>query len=164
MNAYSPVLMTSTMHRDILFYIYFLNVQEQVRTEQTDVNQQREQLYLKLQALTNQGIIVSLSMQPPPVSPNQQTQNQSSPDGVVHPLSHSESVRSNKRSDSMKWKQHTPPSVTSSSTLPINLISATNQQKVYKITKYIKSISILLFHYFHIFLCKILSRWLPKFK
>lgn len=78
--------------------------------------------------LTNQGIIVSPNMQPPPVSPNQLTQNQSS-DGVTHPLSHSESVRS-KRSDSMKWKQHTPPLSTSSSTLPINLISATNQQKV----------------------------------
>lgn len=72
-------------------------------------------------------------MQPPPVSPNQQTQSQTSPDGVTHPLSHSESVRNvSKRSDSMKWKQHTPPSATSSSTLPINLISATNQQKVKK--------------------------------
>lgn len=81
--------------------------------------------------LTNQGIIVSPNMQPPPVSPNQQTQNQLSPDGVSHPLSHSESMRS-KRSDSMKWKQHNPPSSTSSSTLPINLISATNQQKVNK--------------------------------
>ncbi|XP_026811955.1 rho guanine nucleotide exchange factor 18 isoform X3 [Rhopalosiphum maidis] len=106
-----------------------LRLQEQVRLEQTDVTQQREQLYLKLQMLTNQGIIVSPNMQPPPVSPNQQTQNQSAADGVPQPLSHSESVRS-KRTDSMKWKQHTPPSATSSSTLPINLISATNQQKV----------------------------------
>ncbi|XP_025413121.1 rho guanine nucleotide exchange factor 18 isoform X2 [Sipha flava] len=106
-----------------------LRLQEQVRLEQTDVTQQREQLYLKLQMLTNQGIIVSPNMQPPPVSPNQQTQNLSSSDGITHPLSHSESVRS-KRSDSMKWKQHTPPSSTSSSTLPINLISTTNQQKV----------------------------------
>jgi len=80
--------------------------------------------------LTNQGIIVSPNMQPPPVSPNQQTQNQSPSDVVVpQPLSHSESLRS-KRTESMKWKQHTPPSATSSSTLPINLISATNQQKV----------------------------------
>ncbi|CAH1716617.1 unnamed protein product [Aphis gossypii] len=106
-----------------------LRLQEQVRLEQTDVTQQREQLYLKLQMLTNQGIIVSPNMQPPPVSPNQQTQSQSSTDGIPQPLSHSESVRS-KRTDSMKWKQHTPPSATSSSTLPINLISATNQQKV----------------------------------
>lgn len=82
--------------------------------------------------LTNQGIIVSPNMQPPPVSPNQQTQNQSSPDGVAHSLSHSESVRS-KRSDSMRWKQHAPTSVSSSSTLPLNLISTTNQQKVNKI-------------------------------
>lgn len=88
--------------------------------------------------LTNQGIIVSPNMQPPPVSPNQQTQNQS-PDGVAHPLSHSESVRS-KRSDSMKWKQHNLPSSTSSSTLPLNLISATNQQKVFKL------ISIIIYH------------------
>lgn len=110
--------------------------------------------------LTNQGIIVSPNMQPPPVSPNQQTQNQSSPEGVTHPLSHSESVRSNKRSDSMKWKQHTPPSVTSSSTLPINLISATNQQKVNKITKYNKSKFIMLFYYLFLFsfTCIILSR------
>lgn len=80
--------------------------------------------------LTNQGIIVSPNMQPPPVSPNQQTQNQSSSDGVAtHSLSHSESVRS-KRSDSMRWKQHAPTSATSTSTLPLNLISATNQQKV----------------------------------
>jgi len=80
--------------------------------------------------LTNQGIIVSPNMQPPPVSPNQQIQNQSPSDGVTQPLSHSESVRS-KRTDSLKWKQHnTLPSATSSSTLPINLISATNQQKV----------------------------------
>jgi len=79
--------------------------------------------------LTNQGIIVSPNMQPPPVSPNQQTQNQSPSEGVAQPLSHSESVRS-KRTDSMKWKQHTPPSAASTSTLPINLISATNQQKV----------------------------------
>ncbi|XP_025202663.1 rho guanine nucleotide exchange factor 18 isoform X4 [Melanaphis sacchari] len=106
-----------------------LRLQEQVRLEQTDVTQQREQLYLKLQMLTNQGIIVSPNMQPPPVSPNQQTQNQSLADGVPQQLSHSESVRS-KRTDSMKWKQHTPPLPTSSSTLPINLISATNQQKV----------------------------------
>ncbi|XP_022175854.1 rho guanine nucleotide exchange factor 18 isoform X2 [Myzus persicae] len=107
----------------------FLRLQEQVRLEQNDVTQQREQLYLKLQMLTNQGIIVSPNMQPPPVSPNQQSQNQSPSDGVAQPLSHSESVRS-KRTESMKWKQHTPPSATSSSTLPINLISATNQQKV----------------------------------
>jgi len=80
--------------------------------------------------LTNQGIIVSPNMQPPPVSPNQLTQNQSSSDAAAHSLNHSESIRSNKRSDSMKWKQHTPPSVTSTSTLPLNLISATNQQKV----------------------------------
>ncbi|XP_060864169.1 rho guanine nucleotide exchange factor 18 isoform X4 [Metopolophium dirhodum] len=106
-----------------------LRLQEQVRLEQTDVTQQREQLYLKLQMLTNQGIIVSPNMQPPPVSPNQQTQNQSPSEGVAQPLSHSESVRS-KRTDSMKWKQHTPPSTASTSTLPINLISATNQQKV----------------------------------
>jgi len=75
--------------------------------------------------LTNQGIIVSPNMQPPPVSPNQ-----SPSDGITQPLSHSESVRS-KRTDSLKWKQHnTLPSATSSSTFPINLISATNQQKV----------------------------------
>jgi len=80
--------------------------------------------------LTNQGIIVSPNMQPPPVSPNQLTQSQSSSDVTTHLLTHSESVRNNKRSDSMKWKQHTPSSATSSSTLPINLISATNQQKV----------------------------------
>lgn len=80
--------------------------------------------------LTNQGIIVSPNMQPPPVSPNQLNQSQSFSDGTTHLLTHSESVRSNKRSDSMKWKPHTPTSATSSSTLPINLISATNQQKV----------------------------------
>lgn len=82
--------------------------------------------------LTNQGIIVSPNMLPPPVSPNQQTQNQSSPDGVTHSLSHSESLRT-KRSDSMRWKQHALPSVSSSSTLPLNLISTSNQQKVNKI-------------------------------
>lgn len=103
--------------------------------------------------LTNQGIIVSPNMQPPPVSPNQQTQNQLSPDGVSHPLSHSESMR-NKRSDSMKWKQHTPPSSTSSSTLPINLISATNQQKVIKT----KNKCILLCIIFFIILIQVASK------
>lgn len=98
--------------------------------------------------LTNQGIIVSPNMQPPPVSPNQQTQNQLSPEGVSHPLCHSESMRS-KRSDSMKWKQHAPTSATSSSTLPINLISATNQQKVNKI-KY-QIINIFLYKFVHHF-------------
>ncbi|XP_029347397.1 rho guanine nucleotide exchange factor 28 isoform X3 [Acyrthosiphon pisum] len=96
-----------------------LRLQEQVRLEQIDVTQQREQLYLKLQILTNQGIVVSPNMQPPPVSPNQQTLNQSPSDGM-----HS------KITDFMKWEQDSPSSAVSSSLLLIDLISATNQQKV----------------------------------
>lgn len=46
----------------------FGRIKEQVRLEQINVTQQREQLYPKLQILTNQGIIVSSNMKPSPAS------------------------------------------------------------------------------------------------
>ena len=87
--------------------------QEQVRAEQADVTQQREQLFRKLEALSSQGYIIS-----PSIPAREPAEAAPTPTPAPTP---SPPVRTK---DSAKWKA--PPKTA----LPINLISATNQQKV----------------------------------
>lgn len=92
-----------------------LRLQEQVRAEEADIVQQREQLYRKLETLSNQGIVMSPGMAVAP-----------SPDETAPPCTPpSDPLR--RKADSLKWKQLPP---NKSTTLPINLISAQNQVKV----------------------------------
>ncbi|XP_024082157.1 rho guanine nucleotide exchange factor 18 isoform X3 [Cimex lectularius] len=92
-------------------------LQEQIRIEQADITQQREQLYRKLETLSNQGIMMSPTIV-----------GASSPEELSPPIIHTPPSDPPKRkSDMAKWKQLPPNKAT---TLPLNLISATNQQKV----------------------------------
>lgn len=113
-------------------------LQEQVRAEQSDITQQRDKLYRKLEMLTNQGILISPNL--PMVTgtlpheeglSNQgihigQSTDDSSPStgGESTVSSPTGTVDPRRKSDS-KWK-----SCSGKCTLPLNLISATAQQKV----------------------------------
>ncbi|XP_075216906.1 rho guanine nucleotide exchange factor 18 cysts [Lycorma delicatula] len=103
-----------------------LRLQEQVRIEQADVTQQREQLYRKLETLQSQGILIGHNL-PAGASPvnasSDAGDNGDSPETSPSPTEHPK-----RKVDTLKWKQHLPTS--KASTLPLNLISATNQQKV----------------------------------
>lgn len=100
-------------------YIYF-NLQEQIRLEQADITQQREKLYRKLETLSSQGIVMSPSLAAAATSPDDIS--------WTNTITHSPPSDPPKRkSDPIKWKQS---SANKSTTLPLNLISATNQQKV----------------------------------
>ncbi|KAG8242498.1 hypothetical protein J6590_063612 [Homalodisca vitripennis] len=99
-----------------------LRLQEQVHTEKADVAQQREQLYRRLEVLASQGVVISPTLgvvtvpapgeDPPPTSD-------------CEPLVCSPTDPPRRKADTAKWKQHKD----KASTLPLNLISATNQQK-----------------------------------
>ncbi|XP_054279127.1 A-kinase anchor protein 13-like [Macrosteles quadrilineatus] len=104
-----------------------LRLQEQVRSEQADVTQQREQLYRRLEMLTSQGILISPNLSvvtsPPPSG---EDHSPMTPDGGdLTPTLASDPPR--RKADTAKWKQQHKDKA---STLPLNLISATNQQKV----------------------------------
>lgn len=111
--------------------------------------QQREQLYRKLEVLSSQGVLMNAN---PPllISPSQPTQSMtstspSSPSLLLDlpsptpslPVSSSASMSSStstspmdsykRRHDSVRWKQQP---TSSANALPLNLISATNEQKV----------------------------------
>lgn len=113
-----------------------LRLQEQIKAEQEDITQQREQLYRKMEVLTNQGLLISPNVAIPVTDSSKDSSEESSPQsdtssaasaagGSTTSLTHTASI-AERRKDS-KWakggaqiKQH----------LPLNLISTTNQQKV----------------------------------
>ncbi|CAH1126288.1 unnamed protein product [Ceutorhynchus assimilis] len=118
-----------------------LRLQEQVRAEQNDITQQRDQLYRKMEVLTSQGLLISPNTSIPVTGQMEDSSKDSSEDSSPQSsdtssaasavssnqssLSHSASTI-DKRKET-KWnkgtnvpKQH----------LPLNLISTTNQQKV----------------------------------
>ncbi|GLH14223.1 uncharacterized protein GBIM_18605 [Gryllus bimaculatus] len=111
-----------------------LRLQEQVRTEQNDVVQQREQLYRKMEMLTSQGILISPNMpvvanalpsEGIHIAPNSQRPTEEQSTSVSGGENSSPPFSDSRRKGEMKWK-----GTTSKSSLPLNLISATNQQKV----------------------------------
>lgn len=114
-----------------------------------DVTQQREQLYRKLETLTSQGILISPNLNvvtsPPPVSvastggcdsgeqSGSETPSESSSLPIMSPTD-----PPRRKADTAKWKHHM--SQNKASTLPLNLISATNQQKVSIVNKILLNI------------------------
>ncbi|CAH1391164.1 unnamed protein product [Nezara viridula] len=96
-----------------------LQLQEQIRLEQADIIQQREKLYRKLETLSSQGIVMSPTLAGATTSPDDIS--------WTNTLIHTPPSDRKRKSDSMKWKSST---VNKSATLPLNLISTTNQQKV----------------------------------
>jgi len=113
-------------------------LQEQIRAEQNDITQQREQLYRKLEMLTNQGILISPnlpmmtgalpheeSLTSQGIHISQSTDDSSPSTGGESTVSSPTTAVDPRRKSESKWK-----SGPSKSTLPLNLISATNQQKV----------------------------------
>ncbi|KAF2896435.1 hypothetical protein ILUMI_09740, partial [Ignelater luminosus] len=110
-----------------------LKLQEQIRAEQIDITQQREQLYRKMEILTNQGLLISPNVALPVTGQLEDSSNQSSEEsspsqseGSLGACSGSNPhlTGTERRKDS-KWTKGT-----SKSQLPQHLISATNQQKV----------------------------------
>ncbi|XP_039278315.1 A-kinase anchor protein 13 isoform X2 [Nilaparvata lugens] len=112
-----------------------LRLQEQVRSEQTDVVQQREQLYRKLETLAGQGILIggpNLGAVTSPGSgsdavPSPSDERGGSSDGGDPSSPSTPTDHSRRKMEAAKWKHS---SAGKASTLPLNLISATNQQKV----------------------------------
>jgi len=117
--------------------VVFYDFQEQVRTEQADVRQQREQLFRKLEMLTNQGILISPNM-PVVTSPGSgmaggdisdttshdvDSSSLSSGSGPTQQLTPSPPVR---KMETNKWKGP----LSKPAAVPLHLISAANQQKV----------------------------------
>lgn len=115
---------------------FYLN-QDQVRSEQADVRQQREQLFRKLEMLTNQGILISPNM-PVVTTPGSgmagadvsetsshdvDSASFSSGTGPTQQLTPSPPVR---KMETNKWKGP----LSKPAAVPLNLISAANQQKV----------------------------------
>lgn len=123
------------------FNLIFSFFQEQIRIEREDIALQREQLYRKLEAVSSQGLVNAAnpplltspqltSPQPPnaTTSPSSLLLDLSSPTSSLPAASSSSPSDSwKRRNDSVRWKQSSAPSA---NMLPLNLISATNQQKV----------------------------------
>ncbi|XP_060526028.1 rho guanine nucleotide exchange factor 2 [Cylas formicarius] len=114
-------------------------LQEQVRAEQKDITHQREQLYRKMEMLTNQGLLISPNVAIPIVNQVDESPRDSSKEGspqfsdtpsnmstASSSLSHSASVVADKRKESKWGKGVAQPK----QQLPLNLISTKNQQKV----------------------------------
>ncbi|CAH0551320.1 unnamed protein product [Brassicogethes aeneus] len=111
-------------------------LEEQLRAEQKDITQQREQLYRKMEVLTSQGLLISPNTAIPVTGQLEDSSEESSPQsdtssaasavgsgsGSGTSLTHTMSI-SERRKDP-KWTKGTMPK------LPLNLISTTNQQKV----------------------------------
>ncbi|XP_071444496.1 rho guanine nucleotide exchange factor 18 isoform X2 [Hetaerina americana] len=118
-------------------------LQEQIRAEQADITQQREQLYRKMEILTSQGILISPNMPVvtsvpheeqsssvdiPIVGP-QKSGNGDSP--LPTPSPPGNDGRRTLKGDG-KWKGSASLNLgptQGKASLPLNLISATNQQK-----------------------------------
>ncbi|XP_063700825.1 rho guanine nucleotide exchange factor 18 isoform X4 [Culicoides brevitarsis] len=99
-------------------------LQEHLRKDQEDIKEQREQLYRKMELLSNQGLLISPNTQLPVQSNANITQTDDSQHG--HDESHTDSAASHvmdRRKE--KWRSASVPK-----TPPVNLISATNAPKV----------------------------------
>ncbi|CAG9821076.1 unnamed protein product [Phaedon cochleariae] len=125
-----------------------LRLQEQVRAEQEDVTQQREQLFRKMEVLTSKGLLTNVPMPAPASvvcaatpcaddggssretsedsSPQSDTSSGASGTGGTGGTGLTHSASSVERRKDPKWTKANA----QKSQLPINLISATNQQKV----------------------------------
>ncbi|XP_030746560.1 rho guanine nucleotide exchange factor 2-like isoform X2 [Sitophilus oryzae] len=116
-----------------------LRLQEQIRAEQNDITQQREQLYRKMEVLTSQGLLISPNVAIPVTGQlddsSKDSSEESSPQSsdtssAASALSSTQSSTSHIASASDKRKESKwAKSSTQSKQLPLNLISATNQQK-----------------------------------
>lgn len=108
-----------------------------MRSEQADVRQQREQLFRKLEMLTSQGILISPNM-PVVNTPGGGLTSVESSDSITH-TSEVPSISGSpapsqqptpsppvRKVESAKWKGP----LNKPATVPLNLISAANQQKV----------------------------------
>ncbi|XP_050311680.1 rho guanine nucleotide exchange factor 18 isoform X2 [Anthonomus grandis grandis] len=130
-----------------------VRLQEQIRAEQNDITQQREQLYRKMEVLTSQGLLISPNTTIPVTGPLEDNSSEDS-----SPQSSSDTTTSsaasttiggganNNNNNSNQTSSSTSSLTYSASTvdkrkeskwakgtkqhLPINLISTTNQQKV----------------------------------
>lgn len=114
--------------------------QDQVRSEQTDVRQQREQLFRKLEMLTSQGILISPNM-PVVTSSGSGLAGTDASDTISHdtdtPPSSGIAVPTPqptpsppvRKMETAKWKA----APSKPAAVPLNLISAANQQKVSRV-------------------------------
>lgn len=88
-----------------------IRLQEQMRAEENDIKQQRDQLYRKMEILTNQGLLISPNVSIPTLS---------------HDENHDDDNDTKRaKPDISKWLNKQ-----TGNKLPMNLISATNQVKV----------------------------------
>ncbi|KAK6643517.1 hypothetical protein RUM43_005027 [Polyplax serrata] len=94
-----------------------LLLENQLREEQKDITKQREQLYRKMEMLTSQGILISPNMPVVTTPPSEDMGFQTPPS----------SAEFRRKSETQKWKSS---SLGKTGSLPPNLLSATNQQKV----------------------------------
>ncbi|VEN48664.1 unnamed protein product [Callosobruchus maculatus] len=118
-----------------------LRLQEQIRADQSDIAQQREQLYRKMEILTSQGLLISPNVAIPLTG---STADDSSKDNSSKETSTEDSspqsdtsstasgggntLQGSERRKDGKWAKAS--TTTQKAHLPLNLISATNQQKV----------------------------------
>lgn len=79
-----------------MFHIsnFILNtIQEQIRAEQSDIKQQREQLYRKMEVLTSQGLLISPNVALPVTGQLEDSSKESSEESS--PLSEGSAAQSN---------------------------------------------------------------------
>ncbi|XP_065167145.1 rho guanine nucleotide exchange factor 18 isoform X2 [Atheta coriaria] len=114
-----------------------LKLQEQIRADQSDIAQQREQLYRKMEVLTSQGLLISPNVALPVTAQLDDSSTHSSEESS--PQSDSSAAITGAASSggsthSTTERRKDPKWIKGSSTikahLPLNLISTTNQQKV----------------------------------
>ncbi|XP_044263420.1 rho guanine nucleotide exchange factor 28 isoform X4 [Tribolium madens] len=108
-----------------------LKLQEQIRIEQEDIKEQREQLFRKMEKLTNKGLIISpnvgalsLTGQLDDCKDSSEDSPQSDSSTSIASSASGQNSTMDKKKDS-KWSKNTQ----TKSQLPMNLISTTNQQK-----------------------------------
>lgn len=126
-----------TLTNNFKFSKFDINVlQEELDMKQKDIAAQRDQLYRKLQVFESKGLLISPNLpvvasptSAPPTSTNPFSSEFSGAVSEPPPvnLNPSPTDPPKRKADSIKWKQQHP---AKASTLPINLLSATNQQKV----------------------------------
>lgn len=137
-------------------FTHLICFKEQIRAEQSDITHQREQLYRKMEILTNQGLLISPNVALPVTGQLEDSSNHSSEESSPQSegsgiatggaSSGGSSVHSTtERRKDTKWSKGSIViklqndtliwlinfiSGSTKSQLPINLISTTNQQKV----------------------------------
>ncbi|XP_044739376.1 rho guanine nucleotide exchange factor 18 isoform X3 [Chrysoperla carnea] len=116
-----------------------MRLQEQIRAEENDIKQQRDQLYRKMEVLSNRGLLISPNVVLPVVPPHDETNlnlesdgqninnNGNTPTMDTSPPGNTGNDTNRRKPDLNKWANK---SMSNKSTLPLNLISATNQVKV----------------------------------